>query len=42
MARAAFRGDLGDSSLAIGLVAAVLLAELGLWVANHSFQRESA
>ncbi len=41
-ARAAFRGDLGDSSLAIGLVAAALLAVLGLWVANHTFQRESA
>lgn len=41
-ARAAFRGDLGDSSLVIGLVAAFLLAVFGLAVANRTFQRESA
>jgi ABC-2 type transport system permease protein len=41
-ARASFRGDYGDSSLAIGLVAAALLAVFGLWVANRTFQRESA
>ncbi len=41
-ARAAFRGDLGDSSLAIGLVAAAALAVFGLAVANRTFQRESA
>ncbi|HWU86532.1 MAG TPA: ABC transporter permease, partial [Kofleriaceae bacterium] len=41
-ARAAFRGDLGDSSLAIGLVASALLAVLGLAVATRTFQRESA
>ena len=41
-ARAAFRNDLGDSSLATGLVAAALLAVLGLAVATRTFQRESA
>ena len=41
-ARAAFRGDLGDGSLAIGLVASALLAVLGLAVATRTFQRESA
>jgi ABC-2 type transport system permease protein len=41
-ARAAFRGDLGDSSLFIGLGAAALLAVVGLAVANRTFQRESA
>lgn len=41
-ARAAFRGDLGDGSLVIGLVAAAILAVVGLAVANRTFQRESA
>ena len=41
-ARAAFRNDLGDSSLAIGLVAAAALAVVGLLVAVRTFQRESA
>ena len=41
-ARAAFRGDLGDSSLFIGLGAAAALAVFGLAVANRTFQRESA
>ena len=41
-ARAAFRGDLYDSSLSIGLVMSALLAVLGLAVANRTFQRESA
>jgi ABC-2 type transport system permease protein len=41
-ARAAFRDDLGDRSLAIGLAAAAVLAVLGLAVANRTFQRESA
>jgi ABC-2 type transport system permease protein len=40
--RAAFRDDLGDPSLVIGLVSAALLAVLGLAVANRVFQRESA
>ncbi len=40
--RAAFRGDYGDSAVVIGLVAAGALAVLGLWVANRTFQRESA
>jgi ABC-2 type transport system permease protein len=41
-ARAAFRGDYGDSSLVIGLVAAAVLAVVGLAVATRTFQRESA
>jgi ABC-2 type transport system permease protein len=41
-ARAAFRDDLGDSSLVIGLVAAAVLAVVGLAVAVRTFQRESA
>jgi len=41
-ARAAFRGDLGDSSLFIGLGSAGALAVVGLWVASRTFQRESA
>ena len=40
--RAAFRGDYGASSVAIGLVAAALLAALGLAVATRTFSRESA
>ena len=40
--RAAFRGDFGDSSMYIGLGSAAALAVLGLWVANRTFQRESA
>jgi ABC-2 type transport system permease protein len=41
-ARAAFHGDLGDASLAVGLVVATLLAIVGLVVATRTFQRESA
>lgn len=41
-ARAAFRGDLGDTQLLVGLVASALLAVLGLAVATRTFQRESA
>jgi ABC-2 type transport system permease protein len=41
-ARAAFRDDLTDPSLAIGLVASALLAVLGLATATRTFQRESA
>jgi len=41
-ARAAFRGDLGDGSLATGLVAAAVLAIVGLAIATRTFQRESA
>jgi len=41
-ARAAFLGNLDDSSLAIGLVSSALLAVLGLAVATRTFQRESA
>jgi ABC-2 type transport system permease protein len=40
--RAAFRGDLADPSLVVGLVCAAGLAIVGLWVANRTFQRESA
>ena len=40
--RAAFRGDYGNTSLAIGLVSAFALAVLGLLVATRTFQRESA
>ena len=41
-ARAAFRNDLGDGSLVIGLVSAALLAVVGLAIAVRTFQRESA
>ena len=41
-ARAAFRGDYGDSSLLVGLACAGALAALSLWIANRTFQRESA
>jgi ABC-2 type transport system permease protein len=41
-ARAAFRDDLGNSQLVVGTVCAAALAVLGLWVANRTFQRESA
>ncbi|HEY0483334.1 MAG TPA: ABC transporter permease [Kofleriaceae bacterium] len=41
-ARAAFRNDLGNSSLVIGLLCAAALAVLGLAVATRTFQRESA
>jgi ABC-2 type transport system permease protein len=41
-ARAAFRNDFGDSSLAIGLASSALLAAVGLAVATRTFQRESA
>jgi ABC-2 type transport system permease protein len=41
-ARAAFRDDLGNSSIAIGLGSATALAVFGLFVANRTFQRESA
>jgi ABC-2 type transport system permease protein len=40
--RAAFRGDLGDTSLVVGVICAAGLAVLGLAVANRTFQRESA
>jgi ABC-2 type transport system permease protein len=41
-ARAAFRDDLGDASLVIGLLCAAVLAVVGLVVATRTFQRESA
>jgi ABC-2 type transport system permease protein len=41
-ARAAFRNDLGDSSLVIGLLSAAVLAVAGLAIATRTFQRESA
>ena len=41
-ARVAFSGQLGDSSLVIGLVCAAGLAVVGLAVATRTFQRESA
>jgi ABC-2 type transport system permease protein len=41
-ARAAFRDDLGNLSLAVGFSCAAALAIVGLWVANRTFQRESA
>jgi ABC-2 type transport system permease protein len=41
-ARAAFRNDLGDSSLVIGLISAAVLAVVGLAIATRTFQRESA
>jgi ABC-2 type transport system permease protein len=40
--RAAFRGDLGNSSLYYGLASAALLAIVGMWIATRTFQRESA
>jgi ABC-2 type transport system permease protein len=40
--RAAFRDDLGNSSLIVALACAFGLAVVGLWVANRTFQRESA
>jgi ABC-2 type transport system permease protein len=40
-ARAAFRDDLGDGSIVVGLLCASVLAVVGLSVAVHSFQRES-
>jgi ABC-2 type transport system permease protein len=41
-ARAGFRGDLGDSSIVVGLVCAAVLAVGGLAIATRVFQRESA
>ena len=41
-ARAAFRNDLGNRSLVVGLVCAAALAAVGLAVATRTFQRESA
>jgi ABC-2 type transport system permease protein len=41
-ARAAFRNDLGDGSLLVGLISAAVLAIIGLAVATRTFQRESA
>jgi len=41
-ARASFRDDLGNTSIAIGLACAAVLAVVGLAVANRVFQRESA
>jgi len=41
-ARAAFRDDLGDSSLVIGVIAAAVLAVIGMSVAVRTYQRESA
>jgi len=41
-ARAAFRDDLGNSSIIVGLACATGLAIFGLAVANHVFKRESA
>jgi ABC-2 type transport system permease protein len=41
-ARAAFRNDLGDSALVIGLICAAALAVVGLAIATHTFRRESA
>jgi len=41
-ARAAFRNDLGNSSLAIGLISAAALAVVSLVIATRTFQRESA
>jgi ABC-2 type transport system permease protein len=41
-ARAAFRDDLGSSSLAVGLICAAAMAVVGLAIANRTFQRESA
>jgi ABC-2 type transport system permease protein len=41
-ARASFRDDLGNSEIVIGLLCATGLAVFGLYVANRTFQRESA
>jgi ABC-2 type transport system permease protein len=41
-ARVSFLADYGNESLWIGLACAAGLAVLGLWVANRTFQRESA
>ncbi|HEY4056098.1 MAG TPA: ABC transporter permease [Kofleriaceae bacterium] len=41
-ARAAFRDDLGNRSLAIGLISAAVLAVVSLAIATRTFQRESA
>lgn len=41
-APAALRGERGDASLVVGLVASALLAIIGLVVATRTFQRESA
>jgi ABC-2 type transport system permease protein len=41
-ARVAFRGDLGDSSLLVGLGSAAILAVASLAIATRTFQRESA
>ncbi|HEY4183136.1 MAG TPA: ABC transporter permease [Kofleriaceae bacterium] len=41
-ARAAFRDDLGNRSLAIGLLSAGILAVVSLAIATRTFQRESA
>jgi ABC-2 type transport system permease protein len=41
-ARAAFRNDLGDSSLVVGLCSAAVLAVAGLAIATRTFQREAA
>ena len=40
--RAAFRNELGDRSLVVGLICAAVLAVFGLAVATRTFQRESA
>jgi ABC-2 type transport system permease protein len=41
-ARAAFRDDFTDGSLAVGLAAAAILAAIGLVVATRTYQRDSA
>jgi ABC-2 type transport system permease protein len=41
-ARASFRGDLGNSSIIVGLACAGALAIVGLATATRVFQRESA
>jgi ABC-2 type transport system permease protein len=41
-ARVAFRGDLGDPSLLVGLGSAAVLAVASLAIATRTFQRESA
>jgi ABC-2 type transport system permease protein len=41
-ARAGFRGDLGNSSIIVGLACAAVLAVGGLAIATRVFQRESA
>jgi len=40
--RAAFRGDLGNTSLEVALACALGLAVMGVAIANRTFQRESA